>query len=76
MKDFPEFMKNSKNRISSKEQYTEDIEGYYYKGVDGSQMAFWTYYAEKFSKKHSHKFDEYIVCVCDSDWGGKESHEN
>lgn len=41
MIDFPEFMKNSKNRISNKEQYTKDIEGYFYNGEDGGQMAFW-----------------------------------
>ncbi|MHB1420861.1 MAG: cupin domain-containing protein [Bacillota bacterium] len=64
MIDFPEFMKNSKNRISSKEQNTKDIEGYFYDGADGSQMAFWTCYADRISNKHSHEFDEYMVCVC------------
>ena len=37
MKDFLEFMKQSQNRIKSEEQNTEDIEGHYYNGVDGSQ---------------------------------------
>ena len=63
MIDFPEFMKNSKNRISSKEQYTKDIEGYFYNGADGGQMAFWTLYADRISDKHTHEFDEYTVCV-------------
>lgn len=63
MEDFPQFMKNSRNRISSKEQNTEDIEGYFYTGADGSQMAFWTCRADRVSKKHTHKFDEYMVCV-------------
>ncbi len=40
MRDFPEFMKNKKNHISSKEQNTKDIDGYFYDGADGSQMAF------------------------------------
>jgi len=42
MKDFPKFMKNEKNHISSNQQNTEDIDGYYFEGEDGSQMAFWT----------------------------------
>jgi hypothetical protein len=31
VKDFPEFMKNKSNHISSKEQNTEDIDGYFTK---------------------------------------------
>lgn len=64
MKDFPDFMRNPKNKISSKEQNTKDIEGYFYEGADGSQMAFWTCYSDRVSKKHTHEFDEYMVCVC------------
>jgi hypothetical protein len=30
MKDFPEFMKNPKNRVPGSAQNTEDIEGYFY----------------------------------------------
>ncbi|MDQ7092203.1 cupin domain-containing protein [Desulfosporosinus sp. PR] len=63
MLDFPGFMKSSKNRISNKEQNTQDIEGYYYTAVDGSQMAFWTCHSDRTSKKHKHDFDEYMVCV-------------
>ena len=63
MIEFLEFMKNSINRISSNDQNTEDIEGYFYTGVEGSQMAFWTCYADRISKKHTHEFDEYMVCV-------------
>lgn len=64
MKDFPAFMKNIRNHIGSNEQNTEDIDGYFYEGVDGSQMAFWTCYADRVSNKHTHDFDEYMVCVC------------
>lgn len=63
MKDFPDFMKNKKNHIGSSQQNTEDIEGYYFKGKDGSQMAFWTCYSDRVSKEHRHAFDEYTVCV-------------
>jgi len=63
MRDFPAFMKNSKNRIPSHEQNTQDIEGYFYQAADGSQMAFWTAYADRTSKKHTHDFDEYMICV-------------
>jgi quercetin dioxygenase-like cupin family protein len=64
VKDFPEFMKNRKNHIGSKEQNTTDIDGYFYYGADDSQIAFWTCYSDRISKKHTHKFDEYMVCVC------------
>lgn len=63
MKDFPDFMKSSQNHIDSSDQNTEDIDGYYYEGADGSQMAFWTCYADRVSKKHIHQFDEYMICV-------------
>lgn len=64
MKDFPDFMKNRKNHISTAEQNTDDIDGYFYEGFDGSQMAFWTCYSDRTSAKHTHEFDEYMVCVC------------
>lgn len=63
MKDFPDFMKRSENRVPSGAQNTADIEGYYYEGHDKSQMAFWTCYADRESKKHVHDFDEYAVVV-------------
>ena len=63
MKDFPEFMKNEKNHISSSQQNTEDIDGYYFEGEDGSQIAFWTCYSDRVSKEHKHEFDEYTVVV-------------
>jgi len=58
MKDFPNFMKSKSNHISSNEQNTEYIDGYFYEGADGSQMAFWTCYSDRVSKKHTHEFDE------------------
>ena len=63
MKDFPEFMKSIENHIDSSQQNTTDIDGYFYEGADGGQMAFWTQYANRSSKKQTHEFDEYIVCV-------------
>lgn len=63
MKGFPDFMKNGLNRIDSSQQNTQDIEGCYFEGKDGSQMAFWTYFADRESKENVHEFDEYIVCV-------------
>jgi ribosomal protein S18 acetylase RimI-like enzyme/quercetin dioxygenase-like cupin family protein len=63
MKDFPNFMKNEKNHINSSQQNTVDIDGYYYEGKDGSQMAFWTCYSDRVSNVHMHDFDEYMVCV-------------
>ncbi len=52
MNDFPGFMKSSANRIKADQQNTDDIEGYYFEGSDGSQMAFWTCYSDKASKEH------------------------
>jgi quercetin dioxygenase-like cupin family protein len=63
MEDFPKFMKEPLNRIGPGSQYTEDIEGYVFDGKDGSQVAFWTCHKDRISKEHSHKFDEYVVCV-------------
>lgn len=63
MKDFPEFMKNQLNHIDSSQQNTPDIDGYYFEGKDGSQIAYWTYYKDRDSKENVHEFDEYIVCV-------------
>ena len=63
MNDFPEFMKDKKNRIKRSSQFTKDIEGYVFDGADGSQMAFWTCYEDRKSSEHAHDFDEYVVCV-------------
>ncbi|THB72113.1 MAG: cupin domain-containing protein [Desulfovibrio sp.] len=63
MQDFPSFMKNPKNRIKQSSQHTDDIEGYVFDGVDGSQMALWTCYSNKESTEHIHEYDEYVVCV-------------
>ncbi|WP_104371999.1 cupin domain-containing protein [Desulfocucumis palustris] len=63
MKDFPKFMKNIRNRIKQSSQYTKDIEGYVFDGVDGSQMAIWTCHHDRNSSEHVHDFEEYIVCV-------------
>lgn len=56
-------MKNPQNQIDTSQQNTRDIEGYYFEGKDGSQMAFWECYSDKESKPHTHNFDEYIICV-------------
>jgi quercetin dioxygenase-like cupin family protein len=63
MEEFPDFMKNPKNRIKQSSQFTKDIDGYVYDGVDGSQMAFWTCYSDQISKEHVHEFDEYTLVV-------------
>ncbi|MFZ5975686.1 MAG: cupin domain-containing protein [Bacillota bacterium] len=63
MKDFPQFMKNPLNRIRQASQFTKDIEGYVFDGLDGSQMAFWTCHHDRTSEAHAHAYDEYIVCV-------------
>lgn len=49
-------MKSKIDHIGSFEQNTQDIDGYYYEGADGTQMAFWTCYSNRASKKHTHAF--------------------
>ncbi len=63
MNHFPDFMKNPKNRINVSQQNTDDIDGYFFQGVDGSQMAFWECPSDRVSQKHTHDFDEYMICV-------------
>jgi quercetin dioxygenase-like cupin family protein len=63
MEQFPDFMRKSINKIKQSSQYTKDIEGFVYDGIDGSQMAFWTCYEDRVSSEHAHEFDEYMVCV-------------
>ena len=63
MTDFPDFMKNRQNRIPTSQQNTNDVEGYYFQGADGSQVAYWICHSDQVSKQHSHPFDEYMVCV-------------
>ena len=66
MKDFPDFMKSSKNLIDPGSQYTEDIVGYVFDGADGSQMAFWTCYKDRDSAGHAHDYDEYMIVASGS----------
>jgi quercetin dioxygenase-like cupin family protein len=63
MNSFPEFMKRLANKVPAVSQNTSDIEGYYFEGSDGSQMAFWECHSDRTSQKHTHGFDEYMVCV-------------
>lgn len=78
MKEFPYFMKNPRNRIKQSSQYTNDIEGYVFDGVDGSQAAFWTCYEDRKSSEHvvmnakqnftcnssnNHNYDQYLQRV-------------
>jgi mannose-6-phosphate isomerase-like protein (cupin superfamily) len=63
MADFPAFMKNPRNLVAQRSQYSSGIEGYVYDGVDGSQMAFWTCHDAGVSAEHVHDYDEYMVVI-------------
>ncbi len=63
MKHFPDFMKHPKNKIGTSQENTNDIEGYVYHGLDDSQLVFWECHSDQTSQKHSHHFDEYMICV-------------
>ena len=56
-------MKNPKNKVDASQQNPDDIEGYYFQGADETQIAFWECHAKRTSKKHTHAFDEYMICV-------------
>ncbi len=56
-------MKNIEKKINPSQQNTADIEGYYFEGKDGSQMAFWECKSNRISQKHTHDFDKYMICV-------------
>jgi len=63
MKDFPDFMKQTANRIATSSQATPGVEGYVFDGVDGSQMAFWTCHLTASSAPHAHDYDEYMLVI-------------
>jgi quercetin dioxygenase-like cupin family protein len=63
MNEFPEFMRNTANRIAASNQATPGVEGYVFDGADGSQMAFWTCRQSAPSARHAHDYDEYMLVV-------------
>src|SRR5277367_4407623 len=63
MRNFPDFMKHSANKIATTSQSTPGVEGYVFDGVDGSQMAFWTCHETAPSAAHAHDYDEYMMVV-------------
>src|SRR5215469_14980764 len=63
MDSFPDFMKHPANRIATSSQSTPGVEGYFFDGADGSQMAFWICRETAVSTPHVHDFDEYFVVV-------------
>jgi quercetin dioxygenase-like cupin family protein len=63
MPDFPNFVRSADNRIAVASQYTDDVEGYVFDGIDGSQVALWTAHADRVSEEHVHGFDEYVLVV-------------
>jgi quercetin dioxygenase-like cupin family protein len=63
MNDFPEFMRNPKNRVHATSDFVAGLEGYVFDGADGSQIAFWTCRNDSIAAEHTHPFDEYMVIV-------------
>lgn len=63
MGDFPAVVKNRRNRIAASSQFTSNVEGYLFDGVDGSQVAFWISHEDRISEEHTHDFDEYVLLV-------------
>ena len=60
---FPGIYENPKYKIKQSSQYTKDIEGYVFEGVDCSRLTFWTCHENRESAVHTHEYDEYLVCV-------------
>jgi quercetin dioxygenase-like cupin family protein len=63
MDDFPEFLKNPKNRIHSDSHYVAGLESYVFDGADGSQITIWSCRERGKAVEHTHPFDEYILTV-------------
>jgi len=57
MQDFPDFMKSKSNHLAVKSKILRISTTIFYEGADCSQMAFWTCYSDRVSKKHTHEFD-------------------
>ncbi len=62
MRDFPDFMKNSADRVEAGQQNTEGAEGYAFNGAL-CQMACWTCAQARASKPHTHPFDEWMAVI-------------
>ena len=62
MNDFPVFMKDNANAISSQFQ-SPGVKGWLYESVDGKQMAYWICETDGVSQEHEHEFDEYFVVL-------------
>jgi hypothetical protein len=62
MNDFPDFMKNSANRIASGSQ-SKGVRGWVYDGIEGSQMAYWICECDGLSDEHVRDFDEYFAVI-------------
>lgn len=62
MNEFPEFMRNPLNTISS-HQKSDGVEGFIYDGADGSQVLIFQCVTNGISKEHVHDFDEYFVVI-------------
>lgn len=63
MADFPDFVKNPRNRIARASQFTDDIEGWVFDGIEGSQVALWSCKTDGRSSEHTHDFDEYVLVI-------------
>jgi mannose-6-phosphate isomerase-like protein (cupin superfamily) len=63
MPAFPAFMKHAANRIATSSQHTPGVEGYFFDGVEGSQMAFWTVERDAVTVEHIYEFDEWFLVV-------------
>lgn len=63
MTNFPKFIKNKEYKVDPSQQNTDDIEGYFYERADGSQVAFWECHSDRTSNRHTHDFDEYMICI-------------
>ncbi len=62
MNEFPGFMRNPLNTVSS-HQKSAGVEGYIYDGADGSQVLIFQCATNGISKEHVHDFDEYFVVI-------------
>jgi quercetin dioxygenase-like cupin family protein len=63
MKQLLHFIKRSAKKVPIDQQNTKDVEGYYYSINEHTQIAVWDCASNRESKKHTHAFDEYMICL-------------
>ena len=63
MEQIADFIRKNGIKVPSEQQNTLDIEGYYFTTHQNAQIAMWECFADKTSRRHTHAFNEYMICL-------------